>query len=149
MLLRLHTLTVVLGRWFHLRGLQEPLSLPHKKWPGPAYFPCAHMYVRTYNWASEALDYVWPATGEIETNFMRRGCFFITLASQEFYGGASPWSRCVSYATVSHRTSSLSRPLRGRQPLEPPWFLRHCLIYTWLYIHSVGNTFMHHVLGVK
>ena len=102
------------GRWFHLRGLQEPLSLPRKKWPGPAYFPCAHMYVRTYNWASEALDYVWPATGEIETNFMRRGCFFITLASQEFYGGASPWSRCVSYATVSHRTSSLPRLLRGR-----------------------------------
>ena len=33
------------GRWFHLRGLQEPLSLPRKKWPGPAgdaYFPCAH-----------------------------------------------------------------------------------------------------------
>ena len=139
------------GRWFRLRGLQEPFP-PRIKWPGyeaiatrpamRAYFPCAHMYMYNYYYTYRSniiiihtIDYVWPAAREIKTNYMRHECFYITLACQEFYGGASPRSPCVSYAAVSHRTSSLPRLLRGRQPPEPPWFLRHC-VRMRAYAHS-------------
>ena len=114
---------------------------------------CIYIYAK-FNWASPprsckainilytVLDYVWPAARKIKTNFMRRECFYITLAWQEFYGGASPRSPCVSYATVSPRTSSLPRLLRGRQPPEPPWFLRHCtrVISANLALHKLHSS---------
>ena len=84
------------GRWFHLRGLQEPPPPPPPQkmawirgYRGPArdaYFPCARNRS------------IMPVPG---APVFPTPLFHIALvACQDFYGGASPRSPRGSYATV-------------------------------------------------
>ena len=51
-------------------------------------------------------------------------------------GGASPWSHLTSYAT-GEGARNMGGGGGGRQPLEPPPFLRHCIVrYVRTYVRS-------------
>ena len=111
--IHLHVYISGVGRWFHLLGLQEPFPSPAKNgldtrvsWAGRQCIFSVRAYVHVYTYTScnldarlfihvHTIDYVWPTARKIETNFMCRECFYITLACQEFYGGTSPRSPCV------------------------------------------------------
>ena len=93
--------------------------------PGPAgdaYFPCARAYyictctIIGRGKRARLQCLVWPASREIEANFMHRGC-----------QSPEPLS-FLRHCFTSHYIVAC-QDLRGRQPPEPPWFLRHCSIY--------------------
>ena len=117
-------------------------------WAGRRCVFSLRAYVYAYHWASEAspslslamLHTIYTMYGPRCASSRPTLCFYITPACQELLGApCSPRSPCVSYATVSHRTSSLPRLLRGHQPPEPPWFLRHCIssLYTCMWLFTL------------